>query len=223
MPLFNIKLYMDGTATTKKLTTGITSRRYAETMGNVFKIMGCFTKHTAHLGHILGPKKLELLELSPKKIRILGNWDPKTQESMYSAKLPIGPMKAMAGFKGPILYNPRVGVDVPEVLMDAVFPWLKQSTLDLDEFEAAHGAKTTARQFLRQMFILAPVVIQDVAAMKILHPERCEKSPLMNDPLFKRPEFEVSCCVVLFALPFFVTRRLTKCFLLCFHRPSWSR
>ena len=83
-------------------------------------------------------------------------------------------MKAMAGFKGPVHFNPRTGVEVPDCLVDTVFPWLKESSRQLDEYERSHDGKLqkmTARQFLKQMELLGPVVIQDVAAMKLLYPK----------------------------------------------------
>ena len=96
-------------------------------------------------------------------------------------------MKAMAGFKGPVHFNPRAGVEVPDCLVDAVFPWLKESMRELDAFEKSHDdklMKTTAWQFLKQMELLGPVVIQDVGAMKLLHPKQFENCPFINDPFF---------------------------------------
>ena len=93
---FNMKLYTDGSNDRKRIEKGLSNTRYADCIHGVFKTLKTASCHAAHLGRILGPKKLELLELSPEDIRILGNWDPKTQESCYSAKLPIASMKARA-------------------------------------------------------------------------------------------------------------------------------
>ena len=161
----------------------------------MFQVLGLPTKHTSHLGHILGPKKLEMLEANSEKIRVLGNWDPKTQESTYSSKVPMRTLRAMAGFTeaGGMHHNPRVGVEAPETLKDQVFPWLKDSTDRLEELKRVNGRqKTTATAFLRHMDLMASVVVQDVAAMKLLHPDRCQKAPLMDDPLFRSEEFKVS-------------------------------
>ena len=91
----------------------------------------------------------------------------------------------------------------------------------LDAFEQSNDGKlqkTTARQFLKQMELLGPVVIQDVAAMKLLHPERFENCPLINDPLFQTPAFEVSLVVSAFPLP---ANLLTMpCLLSLYYRPS---
>jgi Centromere DNA-binding protein complex CBF3 subunit, domain 2 len=166
-------------------------------MKKVFKVLGLPTKHTAHLGRILGPKKLEMLESDQNDIRVLGNWDPKTQESTYSTKLPMKTMRAMAGFSesGGMHYNPRTAVEVSEVLTDQVFPWVKESQAKVEALEKANprkSQKSTAYQFFNMMRLLAPVVIQDVAVWKLKHPERCEKSPLMADPLWRTEEFKVA-------------------------------
>lgn len=199
---FNIKLYTDGKP--DKAALGIGPQRYSDAIKKVFRILGLPTKHTAHLGRILGPKKLEMLEMSQDEIRLLGNWDPKTQETTYSAKLPMRILRAMAGFveAGGMHYNPRVGVNVPDCLTDAVFPWVKESKARLEAFKKERKVeRTTATQFLRHMELMAMVFIQDVAAIKLLHPDRCENCLLLDDPLFRSDEFKVSslvCVVLLF-------------------------
>jgi hypothetical protein len=98
-------------------------------MTRVFKMMNLPMKHTANIGRTLGPKALEMLEFSQDEIKILGNWDPKTQESTYSSKLPMAPIRAIAGFQyaGGSHYNPRTAVVVPEELSKLVFAWLAES------------------------------------------------------------------------------------------------
>jgi hypothetical protein len=81
------------------------------------------------------------------------------------------------------------------VLTDQVFPWVKESQAKVEAWEKANprkAPKSTANQFFNMMRLLAPVVIQDVAIWKLKHPERCEKSPLMADPLWRTEEFKVA-------------------------------
>lgn len=161
----------------------------------MFKTLGVATNHTAHLGRILGPKKLEMLEFLTDEIRVLGNWEPKTQESTYSTKLPMKVLRAMAGFdeSGGMHYNPRTDIEVPTELRMAVFPWLADSEAKvLDHEKETNDLKPTARQFFKMLTILSSVVVQDVAAIMIKHPERCEDCLLMQEPLFKRDDFVVS-------------------------------
>lgn len=193
---FQMKLYTDGKPGSNDKS--VKARVYSDVIGRVFKMLGVATNHTAHLGRILGPKKLEMLEFSQDEIRVLGNWDPKTQESTYSTKLPMRCLRAMAGFdeSGGMHYSPRVAVEVPNELKNAVFPWLEDSIGELNEFELQYDvSKPTARQFLKMMSLLAPVLIQDVAVIMIQFPERCADSLLMQDPMFKTPTFLVSVVV----------------------------
>jgi Centromere DNA-binding protein complex CBF3 subunit, domain 2 len=199
---YNIKLYTDGKP--DKTTLGIRAANYADVMKKVFQIMGLPTKHTGHLGRILGPKKLEMLESDSNDIRVMGNWDPRT--STYSTKLPMKTIRVMAGFStaGGMHYNPRTHVEVPAVLTDRVFPWVKDSMARVVAWNEANKGrkqpKSTAWHFLKLMEHLAPVVIQDVAVLKLKHPERCENAPLMDDPLFRGDDFKVcSLCVAFVA------------------------
>jgi hypothetical protein len=184
---YDMKLYTDGTKT--NVNKGIRPQAYGDMMTRVFKIMNLPTKHTAHIGRTLGPKALEMLEFSQDEIRILGNWDPKTQESTYSSKLPMAPIRAMAGFRdaGGSHYNPRTAVVVPEELSKLVFPWLAESKEKLERFEAENRSspfRETAQKFLEHLERMAEVVVQDVAVMKLLHPDRCENCLLMEHSLF---------------------------------------
>jgi hypothetical protein len=84
---YNVKLYTDGTM--QKMFKGISLKGYGTAMGQVAHALGVSSKHTTHLGCVLGPKVLKMQELSPEEIRVLGNWDPNVQESTYSTKLPM--------------------------------------------------------------------------------------------------------------------------------------
>ena len=57
---FDVKLYTDGTIS--KAKKGISSKGYGTAMEDVGKVLGLNSTHTTHLGRVLGPKVLELLE-----------------------------------------------------------------------------------------------------------------------------------------------------------------
>lgn len=192
---YNVKLYTD--ATRAKSKTGIAAKGYGTAMSVVAHSLGIDSKHTTHLGRVLGPKVLEMLEFDQDEIRILGNWDPKIQESTYSTKVPMKVLRGMAGFKGAngMHYNPRSDVKVPTQLSELIFPWLKDSIDHLNAFEQrTRTLKPTARQFLKHMSVLSTVLIQDVAVIKLLHPERCvnDYRIFKDDPIWTSEAFEVS-------------------------------
>lgn len=156
------------------------------------KVVNVHSKHTAHLGRVLGPKFLEMNTFTQDDIRILGNWQPTTQESTYSTQLPMTPMRCIAGFKegNGMHYNPRTQVAVPEELSSAVFPWLEEALATLEAFELrTNTTRPTAKEFLNLCRLLWDVVIQDVAVLKLLSNDRCEHSLLMAHGLFKTDRF----------------------------------
>jgi hypothetical protein len=213
---FDVKLYTDGTM--QKMFRGIHQKGYGTTMGVVAHALGVSTKHTSHLGRVLGPKVLEMQEFSQEEIRVLGNWDPKVQESTYSTKLPMKVIRGMAGFDGGsgMHYNPRTAVPVPVELANGVFPWLEGCTDHLDAVEASTGIlKPTARQFLKHMRLMAQVVIQDVATLKLKHPERCgdDYSLFKDDALFNGSQFMVSVSVYSYCY-WHISNLLSLCLLL---------
>ena len=74
---FDIKLLTDANCTdTKK---GISQGTYSIAVSHVCKANKIQIKHAAHLGQVLGACAVEMTENFPDHIRILGNWDPKTQ------------------------------------------------------------------------------------------------------------------------------------------------
>ena len=191
---YDIKLYTGGTI--QKMFKGISTKGYGQAMGMVGNVLKVSSNHKTHLGRVLGPKVLEMQEFNQEEIRILGNWDPKVQETTYSTKLPMKAIRGMAGFEGAggMHYNPRTAVPVPDELSRAVFPWVQDCHDHLAACELASSTlKPTAHQFLKHMGLMAEVLIQDVAAMKLKHPERCtDEYPFFKDDvIFNGSRFEV--------------------------------
>ena len=56
-------------------------------MKQVLSSLNIASNHFVHLGRVIGPFRLEFEELSTDEIRILVNWDPKTQAKRYSTKM----------------------------------------------------------------------------------------------------------------------------------------
>jgi hypothetical protein len=61
-------------------------------------MMSWFKK--CHLGRVQGSKTLEFLEENDEAIRKMGLWNPSVFDNSYSSKLPMGPMRKLAGFHG---------------------------------------------------------------------------------------------------------------------------
>ena len=80
-----------------------------------------------HFGRVTGGCESDVNEDSNEDLRILGNWDPKTQEKHHSAKLPMRTIRRKAGlFKADSMnWNPRTACEVPEELRNKAFPWVE--------------------------------------------------------------------------------------------------
>jgi Centromere DNA-binding protein complex CBF3 subunit, domain 2 len=66
-----------------------------------------------HLGRNIGSRILELLEAEKSTIKAMGQWADGVQETSYSAKLPMGAIRMLAGFvgKAKIYFNTRTVVE----------------------------------------------------------------------------------------------------------------
>jgi len=53
------------------------------------KELGIPSQHFGHWGRVNAPADMEKAELPAEEIRLIGNWDPKTQEKRYSTKMPL--------------------------------------------------------------------------------------------------------------------------------------
>lgn len=195
---FRIKLLV-GDATRRgsfQNTDEMSNCTYAGAIRKVLDKLCIPSKHFVHIGRGMGPKILELNETEREEIRILGNWDPKIQETTYSSKLPMKAIRSIAGFvmAGGMYFNPRTTVEVSDELI-AMTPF----AFCLDALEAisaviAQGTKKyTAYCFLRAMKELAAVLVQDAAVLAVLHKDRMEH-PIFQLEVFKSEQFTVSCC-----------------------------
>ena len=203
---FDIKLLVDlqGFDNTKSLK----NRSYAEAVKMVLDFLGIPASKLVHLGRNLGAKLLEMLEEEIRLIESLGNWNPSMQGSCYSTKLPMQPIRKLAGFTDAngMYYNPRTVVEVDESLLrlTPVGCWVYEAHEAVKVANRDGGAgKFTAMNFLSFMMMLNRVFIQDAAAMLVLFPERINH-PLFRLEVFGSEEFNVSFVVVFVAIAILV-------------------
>jgi hypothetical protein len=193
---FDVKLLVDlqGGDNEKSLK----NRSYADAIKSILGTLGIAATKLAHLGRNLGAKLLEMLEEENAAIQTMGNWNPSMQSSCYSTKLPMQPIRKLAGFTDAngMYYNPRTIVEVEESLLrlTPVGCWLFEAHEAVNVANRDWGAgKFTAMNFLSFMMTLNRVFIQDAAAMLVLFPERIDH-PLFRLEVFRSVEFSVSFC-----------------------------
>lgn len=164
---------------------------YGPAMKSVLNQLNIPSAHKVHFGRNLGPKILEMLEEESEAIRKLGNWNPSIQDQCYSTKLPLPPIRKLAGFSEAhaMYYNPRTDVMPPIELQESTT--IGKFAIPAVEYISKCSVNTpTAMNFLRFMVELNIVFLQDTAAMLILHPER-SLHPLFQLPELRSPQFQV--------------------------------
>jgi hypothetical protein len=191
---FNVKLLVDASRGDTNLEQEMDNGSYARSIKKVLKALMIPSSHFVHLGRTLGPKILELLEEESEAIRQLGNWDPKIQETSYSTKLPLGPMRKIGGWVSGngMFYCPRTR-PLPSIPLQKSTPYgFSFEQYDLVDQAVADGETCfTALSFLKLMKNSAKIFLQDAAAMLILHPER-ESHPIYSLECFHHDDWKVS-------------------------------
>ena len=177
---FDIKLLCDlfaGDRNTKEMVKD----SYGDTISKVLKKLGLPACKLLHFGRQQGSKMLAFLEETDEAIRKMGQWNPSVFDNSYSAKLPMGPMRKLAGFHGSqqMYFNTRTSVEVPAVLRRCTpLGWVYDTYKAVME-DPRSRVQHTAPYVLRFFMKLNEVMLQDSAAMQVLHPERC------NHPFFE--------------------------------------
>lgn len=92
---FEIKILTDGS---RKNTKSLKKNTYVDQIRQCFSDLDLATAHYGHWGRVSGAVKLEQEEVPPDLIKVMGNWEPSIQETRYSSKLPLMPLRVMAGF-----------------------------------------------------------------------------------------------------------------------------
>ena len=188
----------------------IKDKNFTTAVKEILKKLEIPSKHFQHLGRMFGNMNLQFLEIDEDFIRMLGNWSINIRDQCYSTQLPLKAMRAAAGFvkNDGRYYNPRATVDPPKELEKLVFPFVEEQLEKVKgACENAGGRKGgdylgAARCFLEMLLRLRTIILQDAAALKVLHPERCDghMSFLGFPEIFCNPLFLVSflflfdCC-----------------------------
>lgn len=189
---FNIK-YLTDVRISADHTARLSDNQYANTMKEILEELDLPLDKIKHWGRKTGPKLLELEDESPDDINPLGQWNMKTQQKSYSAKLPLSIIRSIAGYdKKQVYFNPRTTVPVCRTLLLATpfgvffeaYDFVKGKVEEMLRRKKKDRPKKddiplTALRFLGFMKECASILVQDAAAMMILHPERS------NHPLFR--------------------------------------
>jgi hypothetical protein len=123
-----------------------------------------------------------------------GNWDPKTQDARYSAKMPSLALRVIAGFSQEEIYSIRRSHIIPcEELQALIFPFIEE---EMARIEAAVNddkkERPTATCTLRLWLKLCSIILQDAAEIAVLHPERFSEHHLFRMGVFQTDLFKVS-------------------------------
>jgi hypothetical protein len=189
---FDIKILADVNSadTTKEMKND----SYEAHIKTVLKRLCLNLNKILHLGRNIGAKWLELLEAEQSEIDKMGQWAAGIQQSCYSAKLPMGPIRKLAGFvgKAKIYFNTRTDVVPPNevLLLTPIGKWVYTMYEAVTE-TATPGKHMTAISLLRFFMDLNKIFLQDAAAMMVLHPEREEHALFNEMPCFLCDEFKV--------------------------------
>ena len=194
---FDLKLLVDvnGGDNTKRLQHD----SYAKKIKEVLKKLGLTCKKLLHLGRGVGAKMLDFFEEAKEEKRSMGQWSPDVVDNSYSSKLPMKPMRKLAGFhtSQPMYFNTRTVVEPPEELLRATpigkFCYGAASFVD-DAVRNAkkEGEHQTALNFLKFLCHMNKVFLQDTAAMVSLHPERASHRLYRDLDVLNSPAFKVS-------------------------------
>ena len=135
----------------------VSDRTYMQAIQAACKHLNIPSNHWLHIGRVLGALELERMEDPSSEIRLLGNWDPSTQEKAYSAKVPMGIIRKKAWFRDHdgTHYNPRTSLDPPPELLRQVFPFADACLQELQDYETEFNErKPTATEFLKLLLEL---------------------------------------------------------------------
>jgi hypothetical protein len=123
-----------------------------------------------------------------------GNWDPKTQDARYSAKMPSLALRVIAGFSQEEIYSIHRSHIIPcKELQALIFPFIEE---EMARIEVAVNddkkERPTATCTLRLWLKLRSIILQDAAEIAVLHPERFSEHHLFRMGVFQTDLFKVS-------------------------------
>ena len=187
---YDVKVLVDVQATDYKKE--IAKDNYGDRIQSVLSRLKITCKKILHLGRNLGAKILELLEEESEAIKRMGQWNPSIFDTSYSAKLPLGPMRKLAGYTsdGKMYYNPRTSLTPDDEVLrkTPIGRWCYDALNAVSEL-SAHGENQTTLCTLKFFCTLNTIFIQDAVAMMIMHPDRKDHPIFEEFQVFSSQEF----------------------------------
>jgi hypothetical protein len=184
---FDVKIMIDPHSGNYKKE--MSDQTFRNAVGSVCRKLGIQTKHYTHFGRVVASGNLELQEIPGDEIDELGNWNVSVRDAIYSAKMPLRPMRGAAGFsadKGRH-YSPRQSYQADSQLAEQIFPSVEAHEAKIAAAEIANPELklTTAKFFLRHLRNLRQVILQDAAILI----SQGRHHRLFELPVFKSSEF----------------------------------
>ena len=185
---FDIKFLIDLQA--NDFTKEMNNDSYSKHMKTVLKKLKIVCNKLLHLGRHVGARLLELLEEESEEIRRMGQWNPSMQDNHYSAKLPMGPIRKLAGYNSQVkmYFNTRTTVMPSDELLRLcpIGEWSYKAFDALYDLDGDHPTALSVLDFMNEMNV---VMLQDVAALQLKG--RCHPMFEMI-PVFRTELFQVS-------------------------------
>jgi len=195
---FDVKLLSDIAGDNKHK---MTSDSHRDCVKAILKGMNLPCHDLPHPGCKLGSKIPDWLEEETKEILRMGQWADGTWDGAHSLKLPLAPIRKLAGFIGSkICFNARTAVEADEELLrlTPIGEWCCDAKEEVGEACLSlnvTGQCQTAYRFLCFICKVNRVFIQDAAAMVTLHPTRCEHPMFHELPVFATDPWQASMFV----------------------------
>ena len=181
---FDIKLLIDVSSPDKMKS--MKNDSYSRKMKSILQRLNLPVSILVHLGRKLAPKLLDCYEEESREIERLGNWNPSLVDATYSSKLPLKPIRTMAGYpsKTKFYYLPRGTVEPSEELLQSTpmgrWVYTACEQLEFRITQSGGSSHQTAHHFLCFMKDLNKFFLQDAAAM-IIEDEGRANHALFNE------------------------------------------
>ena len=192
---FDVKLLVD--VATKDTTKSMTNDSYGDKIRAVLKKLQITSSKALHLGKNIGAKILDLLEEESEEIRRMGQWNPSMFDTHYSSKLPMGPIRKLAGYASTnkMYFNTRTTVKPCDLLLRStpIGKFAYDGLSGVTDKLIDGGSHDTAYAVLSFLTKLNEVFLQDAAAMMLDgRGDGRKEHPVFNElEVFQLEEFKV--------------------------------
>jgi Centromere DNA-binding protein complex CBF3 subunit, domain 2 len=168
---------------------------YGQHEKKILQGLGLSSSKLLHLGRNMGARILEMLEEESDEIRRMGQWSPSMFDNHYSCKLPLRPIRKLAGFQSDskLYYNKRAVVEPSESMLRStpMGHWCYDAYSAVIEKDQ-DGKHQTAQHVLRFLCELNRIFLQDAAAITVLH-DRGDHPIFKHIPMIATEEWEAYC------------------------------